>query len=51
MTPGFFLGRRSRVLGAVCGDPMAMPPACGVLGVDEEECEDDDNRPSILRSI
>jgi hypothetical protein len=46
--PGSFLGRRSRVLGAAGGDPMAMLPARGVLGVDEEEYEDDDDGSSIL---
>jgi hypothetical protein len=37
------------VLGAVGSDPMTMPPARRVLGVNEEECEDEDAGPSILR--
>jgi hypothetical protein len=48
--PDSFFGRRSQVLGAVGGDPMAIPPACGVLDVNEEECEDDNDGPSILRA-
>jgi hypothetical protein len=48
--PDSFFGRRSRVLGAADGgDPMTMPPAREVLGVDEDECEDDDAGSSILR--
>jgi hypothetical protein len=30
---------------------MTMPPARGVLGVDEDECEDNDTGASILRGI
>jgi hypothetical protein len=48
--PGSFFGRRKRVLGAIGGDPMVMPLACGFLGIDEEDHEKDD-APSILRSI
>jgi hypothetical protein len=49
--PDSFFGRRRRVLGADGGDPMTMPPARGVLGVDKEEREDDDTGASILRGI
>jgi hypothetical protein len=48
---GFFFGRRSRVLGVVGGNLMAMPAAHGVLAIDEEEREDDDDGPSIQRGI
>jgi hypothetical protein len=48
--PDSFFGRRRRV-GADGGDPMIMPPACGVLGVDKEEREDEDTGASILRGI
>jgi hypothetical protein len=44
-------GRRRLVLGADGGNPMMMPLALGVLGIDEEECEDDDIGPSILCNI
>jgi hypothetical protein len=30
------------------GDPMTSPPWRGVLGIDEDDHEDDDTGPSIL---
>jgi hypothetical protein len=37
-------------VGADDGDPMmTQPPPRGVLGVDEEDREDDDTEASILR--
>jgi hypothetical protein len=41
-------GRRRLVLGTDGGNPMMMPLALGVLGIDEEKHEDDDTGPSIL---
>jgi hypothetical protein len=49
--PDSFFGRRRRVLSADGGNPMTMPPARGVLGVDKEEREDDDTGASILCGI
>jgi hypothetical protein len=48
-SPGSFFGRRRQV-GADDGDPMTTtPPPRGVLNADEEDREDDDAGPSILR--
>jgi hypothetical protein len=48
--PASFFGRRRRVLGAAIdgGEPMTMLLACGVLGVVEEERDDDNTGASIL---
>jgi hypothetical protein len=47
-SPSSFFGRRRRV-GADDGDPMTTtPPPRGVLGVDEEDREDDDTGASVL---
>jgi hypothetical protein len=48
-----FFDRRRQVLRAAVegGEPMMMPPARGVLGVDEEEHSDEDARsPSFAAS-
>jgi hypothetical protein len=49
--PASFFEQRRRVLGAAIdgGDPMMMPPMRAVLGVDEEDRNDDDTGASILR--
>jgi hypothetical protein len=47
-SPGSFFGKR-RWVGTDGGDPMTMPPPPrGVLGVDEDDREDDDTGASIL---
>jgi hypothetical protein len=48
-SPGSFFGRRIRV-GADDGDPMTiLQSPRGVLGIDEQDREDDDTGASILR--
>jgi hypothetical protein len=49
--PTSFFRWRRQVLGTTIdgGDPMTMPPTCGVLDVNKEDHDDDNVGASILR--